>query len=64
MPQQTNNLDETTDKHANGTIVASEKLLKPPNQQLNGNLQKSLEKVDPKDEIEDVPTADVVVPIG
>lgn len=65
MPQQTKSLDETIEKHANGTIVASEKHLKPPNpQQQNGNVQKSLEKVEPIDEIEEVPTADVVVPTG
>lgn len=64
MPHQTSSLDQTTEKNTNGTIVASEKLLKPSNQQQNGNLQKSLEKVEPKDEIEEVPTADVVVPTG
>lgn len=64
MPHQTNSLDETTEKHANGTIAMADKLLKPPIQQQNGNLQKPLEKVEPKDEIEEVPTADVVVPTG
>lgn len=64
MPHQTNSLDESTEKHANGTIAAPEKHLKSPNQLQNGSLQKSLEKVEPNDEIEEVPTADVVVPTG
>lgn len=64
MPHQTNSLDETTEKHGNGTIAAPEKHLKSSKQLQNGSLQKSLEKVESKDEIEEVPTADVVVPTG
>lgn len=58
-----NILDENTEKHANGTILAAEKLLRAPNQ--NGNLQKPNDKMEEKEEIDEpLPTADVVVPTG
>lgn len=55
MPLQ----DQTVENHPNGSLGASEKLLKVPSQQLNG---KTGEKTN--EEPEDVkPTADVVVPL-
>ncbi|XP_031639817.1 monocarboxylate transporter 12-like [Contarinia nasturtii] len=55
MPLQ----DQTVESHPNGSIGASEKLLKVPSQQLNGKIiEKKIEEED-----EEVVTADVVVPI-
>lgn len=50
-------LDQNVETHPNGSIGASEKLLKVPAQQTNGKIA--------EDEVEDdvIPTADVVVPI-
>lgn len=55
MPLQ----DQTVENHPNGSLGASEKLLKVPSQQLNGKVGEK-----PVEEPEDVkPTADVVVPL-
>lgn len=58
MPLQ----DQTVENHPNGSLAASEKLLKIPSQQLNGKFtQKKVEEEE--DEVEIAPTADVVVPL-
>lgn len=55
MPLQ----DQTVENHPNGSLGASEKLLKVPSQQLNGKVADKT-----TDETEDEnPTADVVVPL-
>lgn len=58
MPLQ----DQTVENHPNGSLGASEKLLKIPSQQLNGKFtEKKVEEEE--DEVEIAPTADVVVPL-
>lgn len=58
MPLQ----DQSVENHPNGSLGASEKLLKIPSQQLNGKFtQKKVEEEE--DEVEIAPTADVVVPL-
>lgn len=61
MPLQ----DQTVENHPNGSLGASEKLLKIPSQQLNGKFtQKRVEEEEEEeDEVEIAPTADVVVPL-
>lgn len=51
-------LDQNVETHPNGSIGASDKLLKVPTQQTNGKVAENTDK--PADEN---PTADVVVPL-
>lgn len=53
--------DQTVENHPNGSLGASEKLLKIPSQQLNGKFTEK--KVEEEEEDEVTPTADVVVPL-
>lgn len=57
MPLQ----DQAVENHPNGSIGASEKLLKIPSQKINGKFTDN--KVEEEEEEEVIPTADVVVPL-
>lgn len=60
MPLQ----DQNVENHPNGSIGASEKLLKVPSPQLNGKVtDKAIDKKEEEEDEEVAPTADVVVPL-